>query len=134
MRIEVSIGEVMDKITILTIKLEKFRSPEKRANVRRELESLSKTLEEAGLDTESDDFRELRRINLTLWDVEDALRRKESLKEFDEEFIRLARRVYFQNDRRAAVKRRVNLRHGSEIIEEKEYAQYADGTGEIEER
>jgi len=130
MRIEVSIGEVADKLSILQIKLEKFGDPEKRANVRRELESLEGALEEAGVRLDPVEMEGLRAVNLRLWEIEDDIRRKEARKEFDEEFVRLARSVYFSNDERARLKREINLRHGSDLIEEKEYADYGAEAGD----
>ncbi len=130
MRIEVSIGEVADKLSILQIKLEKFGDPEKRANVRRELESLEGALEEAGVRLDPAEMEGLRAVNLRLWEIEDDIRRKEARKEFDEEFVRLARSVYFSNDERARLKREINLRHGSDLIEEKEYADYGAEAGD----
>jgi len=130
MRIEVSIGEVADKLSILHIKLEKFGNPEKRANVRRELESLQGALQEAGIRLDPAEMEGLRAVNLRLWEIEDGIRRKEARKEFDDEFVRLARSVYFSNDERARLKREINLRHGSEFIEEKEYADYGGEAGD----
>ncbi len=130
MRIEVSIGEVADKLSILHIKLEKFADPKKRANVRRELESLERALEEAGIHLGPAEMEGLRAVNLRLWEIEDAIRLKESEREFDEDFIELARSVYFNNDERARLKREINLRHGSDLIEEKEYADYGGEAGD----
>jgi len=130
MRIEVSIGEVADRLSILQIKLEKFGDPEKRANVRRELESLEGALEGAGVRLDPVEMESLRAVNLRLWEIEDDIRRKEARKEFDGEFVRLARSVYFSNDERARLKREINLRHGSDLIEEKEYADYGAEAGD----
>jgi hypothetical protein len=130
MRIEVSIGEVVDKISILSIKLERFADPEKRANVRRELESLRRSLEEAGIDPDGEETEALRAVNLRLWEIEDAIRGKEARGEFDREFVQLARSVYHNNDERARLKREINLRHGSRLIEEKEYTGYGGEAGE----
>ncbi len=124
MKIEVSVGELVDKVTILEIKLEKITNQEKMKNVRREYDLLRRSMESLGLTRESEEFRELKRINLKLWETEDLIRIKESQKRFDDEFIRLARSVYFANDERSGIKRRINLAAGSKIIEEKEHAEY----------
>jgi len=124
MKIDVSIGEVVDKVSILEIKLEKMKDPAKRANVEKEYAVLKKYLEEEGISTESDDYKELKKVNETLWDIEDRIRIKEQQQEFDDEFIQLARSVYLNNDERSVIKKRINLAHGSDLIEEKEYVDY----------
>ena len=124
MKIEVSNGEIVDKITILSIKLKKFKSAAKRKNVQKEYDQLQPLLGEIGLDEASEEFTQLLQVNLRLWDIEDRLRLKEADDAFDDEFVRLARDVYFQNDRRAAIKRRINELSGSRLIEEKEYVDY----------
>ncbi|MGC9365400.1 MAG: DUF6165 family protein [Fidelibacterota bacterium] len=124
MKIDISVGEVVDKLTILSIKLEKFKDPDKRENVRKEFDKLSGEMEKSGIRPTSAEFEALKEINLKLWDIEDAIRIKEARKEFDDEFIQLARSVYFNNDKRAAIKKQINLKYGSEIIEEKEYVKY----------
>lgn len=131
MKIEVSTGEIVDKVTILEIKLEKITHREKLSNVRLEYELLRKSMESLGITTDSADFVELRRINLGIWNTEDEIRKKELHSEFDEDFIQLARRVYFDNDRRASVKRRINLRHNSLIVEEKEYTDYSGNQADV---
>lgn len=124
MKIDISIGELADKVSILSIKLEKFSNPEKRANVKKEYDILLKPMEETGIFLSSPEFVRLKEINLTLWEVEDKLRVKETEKAFDEEFIALARSVYFTNDDRAAVKKEINLKFNSDLVEEKEYVDY----------
>ena len=125
--VPVSPGEVLDKITILEIKSERMTDPEKVANVRVELALLQKTW--SGAVTEDDVIRrlhdELKEINEALWEIEDDIRDKERVKEFDERFIELARAVYFTNDRRSEVKKKLNLHLGSQIVEEKSYQDYA---------
>lgn len=124
---EISYGELVDKITILTIKSYKITNPEKLHNIRTELASLKETFDEyigdradiAALQAE------LQKINEILWDVEDLLRIKERNKEFSDEFVQLARNVYFTNDKRAAIKRDIDLLLGSRIMEEKSYQTYA---------
>ena len=126
MLVPVSPGEVLDKITILEIKSERMTDPEKLANVRAELSLLQETWAHAV--AEDDVIRqlhaELKEINEGLWEIEDDIRDKERVKEFDERFIELARSVYFTNDRRSEVKKKLNLHLGSQIIEEKSYQDY----------
>ena len=126
-QVPVSPGEVLDKITILEIKSERIEAPEKLINVRIELELLQKTWHETVAEDPviSDLHRQLKTINETLWEIEDDIRDKEREKAFDEEFIELARQVYFTNDRRSKVKKELNLHLGSEIVEEKSYQDYA---------
>ena len=125
-QVPVSAGEVLDKITILEIKSERMSDPEQLANVRVELKLLQDTW--AAAIKQDDVIRalhaELRKINESLWEIEDGIRDKERAKEFDEEFTRLARAVYITNDRRSAVKKKLNLHLGSKIVEEKSYQDY----------
>jgi len=125
MKIDVSNGELVDKVTILSIKLEKLKSETKQENVRAEYDLLYPQLKTIGMDETSEAFRELKEVNLRLWDIEDRIRLKEAAREFDDDFIRLARSVYFQNDRRSKIKRRINEITGSRLIEEKEYVDYS---------
>ncbi len=124
--VPVSFGEVIDKITILEIKSERIAGEEKLVNVRRELELLERTWNEAvaGKADVSDARARLKAVNEELWDIEDEIRLKEQAKAFDDEFIRLARAVYVTNDRRAAIKKEINLVLGSELVEEKSYQDY----------
>jgi len=124
MKVEVSIGELVDKVSILSIKLEKMKDPEKLKNVQNEYDALVPSMIETGVTVESDEFARLREINLQLWEIEDQLRLKEVASCFDDEFIKLARGVYFTNDERAAIKKEINLKFGSELVEEKEYVDY----------
>ena len=125
--VPVSPGEVLDKITILEIKSERMTDPEKVANVRVELALLQETWANAvSRDPVIDDLHDqLKKINETLWEIEDDIRDKERVKEFDERFIELARQVYFTNDGRSQVKKELNLHLGSLIIEEKSYQDYS---------
>lgn len=125
--VPVSPGEVLDKITILEIKSERMTDPDKVANVRIELDLLKDTWEEAVVGDEliRKLHDELKEINEALWEIEDDIRDKERVKEFDERFVELARSVYFTNDRRSQVKKQLNLHLGSEIIEEKSYQDYS---------
>jgi len=125
--VPVSPGEVLDKITILEIKSERMTDADKLANVRTELALLRDTW---GRAVDEDDVvrdlhRELKEINEALWDIEDDIREKERLRDFDQEFIELARSVYYTNDRRSKVKKQLNLHLGSQIVEEKSYQDYS---------
>jgi hypothetical protein len=118
--IPVSPGELLDRLTILTLKAERIADPAKRANVRAELAGLGRPLPaSAELDRLA---AELRSVNAALWDVEDALRACERRGDFGPAFVALARSVYTNNDRRAALKRQVNALLGSPLTEEKSYA------------
>lgn len=124
--VPVSFGELLDKIAILEIKSERMSDPAKLANVQRELDELRSTWSKAA---ESRlDIRELlsalKAVNERLWVIEDDIRIKESKQSFDDEFIRLARSVYFENDERARLKREINLKLGSALVEEKSYQDY----------
>jgi hypothetical protein len=124
--VPVSPGELLDKITILRIKSSRMRDAQKLANVRIELKVLEETWG-ASPYAKSDvaaDVNALLQVNERLWVIEDDIRDKERAQAFDSEFIRLARAVYVENDERAAIKRRINLRLGSTIVEEKSYAVY----------
>jgi hypothetical protein len=124
--VPVSYGEVIDKITILEIKAARIGDPAKVANVRTELDLLERTWTAfpASRTDIAAERGELRAVNEALWDIEDRIRAKEKAKAFDAEFIELARSVYFRNDERAAVKRAINDRLGSTLVEEKSYADY----------
>ena len=115
----VSVGELFDKITILQIKLDRITDIAALANVNNELHLLKEIRVEH--EPRPEIVTELRKVNEELWDVEDRLRVLEKLKEFDEEFVALARSVYILNDKRASIKREINLFCGSDIIEEKSY-------------
>lgn len=126
-KIDVSVGEIMDKLTILEIKAEKIQDQDKLANVHKERESLLPVVDQPAYQTDEVRrlFTALKEINLKLWDIEDAIRQKEADKAFDKSFIELARSVYFTNDERAALKKQINLATGSELVEEKSYEEYA---------
>ena len=119
-------GELIDKITILEIKFEKILDVSKRMNVGRELEALSISLEQnIIISTELAALKlNLKKVNEVLWDIEDDIRSCERKSDFGPIFVQLARSVYFQNDRRAALKKEINVLLGSDIIEEKSYAKY----------
>ena len=124
--VPVSYGELIDKITILEIKAERIGDAAKRANVRTELDLLNTTWAAAAAShTDIGTERaQLRAVNEALWDIEDRIRVKEKAKAFDAEFIELARSVYVRNDERAAVKRAINEKLGSTLVEEKSYQDY----------
>jgi hypothetical protein len=125
-QIQVSIGELVDKLTILEIKLAEIPDRAKRANVRREYEELCAAAPQAAL--ASAEVRALRErlkvVNAKLWRIEDDIRNKERTRAFDAEFIALARAVYVTNDARAALKREINRVSHSALVEEKSYAAY----------
>lgn len=126
--VPISPGELLDKITILRIKAARISDADKRANVQLELRLLEGTWRDSGCaaaDLASDE-RALEDVNERLWVIEDRIREKEAAQAFDAEFIELARSVYVSNDERAAIKKRVNLRLGSRIVEEKSYQRYRD--------
>jgi hypothetical protein len=122
----VSYGELIDKITILEIKSRRITDEAKLANVRNELDLLKATwANDAASQTDIDAERtRLHEVNELLWDIEDQIRLKERAQAFDQEFIELARAVYFRNDERAAFKREINLKLGSQLVEEKSYQNY----------
>ena len=122
----VSYGELIDKITILEIKSRQITDSAKLANVRNELDLLNATwANDAASQTDiSRERADLLKVNETLWDIEDRIRLKEKAQAFDAEFVELARAVYFRNDERAAVKREINLKLGSQLVEEKSYQDY----------
>jgi len=124
MNIDISTGELVDKVTILAIKLEKFKDDVKKTNVKKEYDILLIPMNSAGITVDSKEFKDLKDVNLKLWHIEDDIRIKEQKKEFDSEFIELARSVYFTNDVRAEIKKEINLRYNSELVEEKEYVEY----------
>jgi hypothetical protein len=125
----VSYGELLDKITILEIKSSRIADAAKLANVRNELDLLNAIWSGSHVSTIdiAHERAQLLAINQALWDIEDAIRLKERAQAFDQEFIELARSVYFRNDERAACKRAINLKLGSELVEEKSYQDYRAG-------
>ncbi|PJK15309.1 hypothetical protein CO613_00920 [Lysobacteraceae bacterium NML07-0707] len=124
--VPVSFGELLDKIAILEIKSERMRDEAKLANVRTELAALNKTWD--AHPASAQDIAELRAalkaVNERLWVIEDDIRLKEKAQAFDDEFIKLARSVYFENDERARIKKAINLALGSTYVEEKSYQDY----------
>lgn len=124
--VPVSYGELLDKIAILQIKSERIGDAAKLGNVRRELAALERTwmAHPAAVEDVARLRADLKAVNERLWDIEDAIRDKERAKAFDDEFVRLARSVYFENDARARIKREINAALGSDYVEEKSYADY----------
>ncbi len=123
MKIEVSIGEIVDKLSILKIKINNITDLLKLENVTKEYNYLNEIVfKELGVSEE--DFFNLVLINEKLWDIEDKIRDKERDKEFDDVFIELARSVYYTNDKRAEIKKEINLKYGSLFVEEKSYKEY----------
>lgn len=129
LNIPVAPGELFDKISILEIKSGRIEDPAKLENVQRELELLCAVRDRAGLDHPrlADLTVRLKAVNEDLWEIEDAIRDEERRGEFGERFIELARSVYRRNDVRADLKKKINLALGSEIVEEKSYADYGEG-------
>ena len=124
--VEISYGELIDKITILEIKAERIKNRSKLHNIQTELLILNNIYYHDISLTEEIKFfkKELKKVNEELWDIEDDIRLKEQKKEFDQEFIELARSVYITNDRRGNIKRDINEHLGSYLMEEKEYTKY----------
>lgn len=129
MKIEVSNGEIIDKLTILEIKLKEISDPEKLANIQKEYDSLKSVVDH--IYNEADDYRELDvlhkdlfNVNKTLWNIEDMIRECERRESFGEDFVELARSVYYTNDDRSDVKKKINLLTGSLFVEEKSYEEY----------
>lgn len=123
MKIEVSNGEIADKVSILLIKKERLSDADKLCNVIKELDSILPMMN-CFFDVHHPLFIELKTINEELWEIEDMIRGKERVKVFDEEFVQLARDVYIKNDTRAAIKRKINEVTDSKLFEEKSYAAY----------
>ena len=127
MKVRLPLGDVVDKVSILLLKQEKIADPEKQSNVEEELRVLRQTWNQEGLVAmeELADWPGLCEVNGRLWDVEDELRLHDSRQDFGPEFVELARSVYHLNDRRAALKRAINVLLGSALIEEKSYQDYS---------
>ena len=126
LHVPVSVGEVLDKITILQIKLEHISDARKRVNVQTELDALLPLVDDDSFTSSQMQAltAKLKSVNEELWIIEDNIREKEAAKNFDNEFVQLARAVYVTNDKRAAIKKQINLVTGSALIEEKSYEPY----------
>jgi|SRR5262249_5716240 len=127
-KVQISWGELIDKITILEIKVQRLNSKTASENVRRELRSLDSLANQ--IIAERPDLeplkQQLKSVNQALWDIEDKIRAKEAAKSFDQQFIDLARSVYTNNDRRGGLKRQINALLNSELVEEKQYTSYSN--------
>lgn len=124
--VETSVGDLIDKITILQIKLERIQDPSKRENIAKEFAKLEEVRRKAiGESAELSRLGGLLKgVNEELWDLEDRIRDLERVGDFEEDFVGVARKIYRTNDRRAALKKEINALSGSEIVEEKSYADY----------
>lgn len=123
MKIEVSVGEIVDKLSILNIKKENVLDKSKLDNIIKEFDYLYPIVFDHLL-IDQEDFYSLLNINKKLWEIEDEIRLLENSKKFDHEFIELARSVYITNDKRAEIKKYINLKYGSVFTEEKSYEKY----------
>ena len=123
MRIEVSIGEIVDKLSILQIKLENITDEDKLVNIKKEFNYLYSIVFK-DLKIQLEDYQPLLDINKELWGIEDDIRDEERAKRFGERFIEVARAVYFTNDKRSQIKKDINIKYGSEFVEEKSYQDY----------
>jgi septation ring formation regulator EzrA len=124
---EISVGELFDKITILNIKTKKISDNDKLRNIHTELKTLndqSKKITVSNAQALNDLVLKLQQINEDLWDIENFKRECEAKKDFGESFIKLSRDVHFKNDKRAIIKKEINLLSNSQIVEEKEYSKY----------
>jgi hypothetical protein len=121
--IEVSIGEIVDKLSILRLKLLHISDKKKLKNVTKEYDYLYQIVFHK-LNIDTSDFDKMVSINKILWDVEDRIREKEREKQFDSDFIEMARTVYITNDQRAEIKKEINTKYGSSFVEEKSYSDY----------
>jgi hypothetical protein len=126
LKINISAGEFLDKLTILEIKSERIKDEQKLLNIHKELDYLRQVWADSSLGQTdiSELLADLKKVNEKLWDIEDSIRRKEAAQTFDDEFVQLARSVYRENDKRAAIKRELNRILGSDLIEEKSYPDY----------
>lgn len=122
--IPVSNGELLDKITILMIKHDKITDVQKKKHITKELNELTFYLQSLQMEQLETLFTELKQVNAQLWEIEDELRNKERNKVFDDEFIQLARKVYFTNDKRFQIKQCINNITNSEFNEVKSYEKY----------
>lgn len=121
-KIDVSVGELIDKITILELKQQNIKNKNKLKNICYELNKLNKIKSELNLSEEIHIFEiKLKSVNSILWNIEDRIREKEKHKSFDDEFIKLSREVYLNNDERALIKRQIDILINSDIVEEKSY-------------
>jgi hypothetical protein len=123
MKIEVSNGEIIDKLTIVQIKIERIGDKEKLENLKKEYDILSKASSSV-INQDDPLYKSLYQVNSELWDIEDRIRDFERRKDFGDGFIAVAREVYLKNDRRSEIKREINIKTSSGLIEEKSYRKY----------
>lgn len=123
MKIEVSNGEIIDKLTIIQIKLERIKDEAKLVNLQKEYNELSKAASTI-ISTSDSLYKSLYAVNCELWDIEDHIRDLEKKKDFGSNFVSTARSVYVKNDKRSGIKREINIRTSSGLIEEKSYEKY----------
>jgi hypothetical protein len=123
MKIEVSNGEIIDKLTIIQIKLERIKDKSKLVNLQKEYDELIK-ISSSIISTDDELYKSLYLINCELWDIEDHIRDLERNKDFGDDFVSTARAVYFKNDKRSEIKREINIKTSSGLIEEKSYEKY----------
>jgi len=128
MKVEVSDGEILDKMSILEIKLDRIENEDKLANIQKEYKTLKETIGEPPwyehVFRNYGFYWQLKEINETLWEIEDEIRIKEKKQEFDSQFVELARLVYKTNDKRAQIKKEINIHTESNLLEEKSYEDY----------
>ena len=124
MKVEVSNGEILDKLSILEIKLNNIKDESKIENVAKEHAVLSEIISHIP-GSPLALYNDLKTVNEELWEIEDKIRVKEKDKKFDQEFVALARSVYVTNDKRAEIKKKINIHTGSELLEEKSYENYS---------
>ena len=122
---EISLGELLDKISILEIKLKKIKDKSKIFHIKKEYNILLKIKKKVKVNTKVNIYyKKLKAVNNSLWNIEDKIRLHEKLKKFDKKFVLLARRVYFTNDKRSKIKLSINMSMNSNIIEMKSYSKY----------
>ncbi len=124
-KVPISVGELVDKLTILKIKSERISDLQKLDNIMQEYKMLSSLSEYGQIETDvNEEFIELYTVNLKIWNLEDSVRECERTGTFDSRFVDVAREIYKTNDRRAQIKKKINLKYESGIIEEKSYKEY----------
>lgn len=123
MKIEVSNGEIMDKLSIIQIKLERIKDESKLINLRKEYDVLKEAADSI-MSLDDPLYKGLYAVNCELWDIEDRIRDLEREKNFGNDFVETARSVYFRNDKRSEIKREINIKTSSGLIEEKSYEKY----------
>jgi hypothetical protein len=124
MKIQISLGEAVDRLSILDIKRDRIADPEKFDYIKREYDYLSAELANNGFYQDNDYYKDLYEVNSLLWDIEDRLRELEKQGKFEGEFIDLARKVYITNDKRSKIKYAINIDYKSDFREEKSYTGY----------